>query len=76
MCVVSEFTIIIGHLQTFHLTIIADFSRKWPTIYDNHKAPVSQEYHRKSTMSLSEYIFSDGLIQTTTLFFRRCSRSD
>ena len=27
-------------------------------------------------MSLSEYIFSDGLIQTITIFFRRCSRSD
>ena len=40
MCVITEFTIIIGYLQTFHLTIIADFSRKWPTIYDNHKAPV------------------------------------
>ena len=36
MCVVTEFTIIIGYLQTFSLTIITDFSRKWPTIYDNH----------------------------------------
>ena len=36
MCVVTAFTIIIGYLQTFTPTIIADFSRKWPTIYDNH----------------------------------------
>ena len=36
MCVVTAFTIIIGYLQTFPPTIIADFSRKWPTIYDNH----------------------------------------
>ena len=36
MCVVNEFTIIIGYVQTFPLTIIADFSRKWPTIFDNH----------------------------------------
>ena len=35
-CVVTAFTIIIGYLQTFTPTIIADFSRKWPTIYDNH----------------------------------------
>ena len=27
-----------------------------PAIYDNHKATVNQEYNRKSTMSLSEYI--------------------
>ena len=75
MCVVTGLAIIIGYLQTFPRTIIADFSRKRPTIYDNHKAPVNQEYHRKSTMSLSEYFFSDRLIQTTTLFFHRCSRS-
>ena len=57
MCVVTEFAIIIGYLQTCPRTIIADFIRKWPTIYDNHlKAPVSQEYHRKLTMSVSEYI--------------------
>ena len=36
MCVVTEFTIIIGYLQTFPLTIIADFSHKWQKIYDNH----------------------------------------
>ena len=36
MCVVTAFTIIIGYLQTFPPTIIADFSREWPTIYDNH----------------------------------------
>ena len=50
MCVVTAFTIIIGYLQTFPPTIIADFSRKRPTFYDNHQALVKQEYHRKSTM--------------------------
>ena len=47
----------IGYLQTFPRTIVSDFSRKWHKIYDSHLAPVNQEYHRKSTMSLSEYIF-------------------
>ena len=36
MCVVTAFMILIGYLQTFPPTIIADFSRKGPTIYDNH----------------------------------------
>ena len=40
MCVATAFTIIIGYLQTFPPTIIADFSRKRPTFYDNHQALV------------------------------------
>ena len=71
----TELATIIGYLQTFPHTIIAEFSRKWPTTYDNHYAPVNQEYHRNSTMSLCRPIdivnFFSG---RRNYFFHRCSR--